>query len=209
MIVYWIAVSATHSSAVPAEQQEPRNLVPMTYFSHTNWQIGDRTLLPEGFQVNISEGRGVTDGGSETAPIVMDSTGVDTAASEASVQTVLESAVPEQSGSCEGQPDNVNVQRQRRSTKRRASKKERKSLRKEKVGESAALVVNTKTSVDVLWQDGTRSSKVNACSLIPVDHLGDHDFWPEQYVLEQGSDGDGLDNEVRRVGQCYHSTPYI
>ncbi|CAM6052072.1 unnamed protein product [Sphagnum compactum] len=140
VLVHWISASATHSSAVPSEQQEAKNLVPMMCFAHTNWQLGDRTLLPEG-KLN-----GVT----------MAGTHGDSAAAEA--------------------------------------------LKKDKMAERSALVVNTRTVVDVLWQDGTQSNQVSACSLIPVDHLGDHDFWPERYVLERGSDGEGLENEVRRVG---------
>ncbi len=73
-------------------------------------------------------------------------------------------------------------------------------LKKDKVAEKSALVVSTRTVLDVLWQDATRSNNVNTCSLIPVDHLGDHDFWPEQYVLERGADGEGMENEVRRAG---------
>ncbi|CAM6041957.1 unnamed protein product, partial [Sphagnum compactum] len=83
---------------------------------------------------------------------------------------------------------------------RRAAKKDQEVLKKDKVAERSALVVSTRTVLDVLWQDATRSNNVSACSLIPVDHLGDHDFWPEQYVLERGADGEGLENEVRRAG---------
>ncbi|CAK9218949.1 unnamed protein product [Sphagnum troendelagicum] len=152
VLVHWISASATHSSAVPSEQQEAKNLVPMMCFAHTNWQLGDRTLLPEG-KLN-----GVTMAGTHG---------------------------------------------KRRSSKqllRRAAKKDQEALKKDKMAERSALVVNTRTVVDVLWQDGTQSNQVSACSLIPVDHLGDHDFWPERYVLERGSDGEGLENEVRRVG---------
>ncbi|CAM6057198.1 unnamed protein product [Sphagnum tenellum] len=152
VLVHWISASATHSSAVPSEQQEAKNLVPMMCFAHTNWQLGDRTLLPEG-KLN-----GVTMAGTHG---------------------------------------------KRRSSKqllRRAAKKDQEALKKDKMAERSALVVNTRTVVDVFWQDGTQSNQVSACSLIPVDHLGDHDFWPERYVLERGSDGEGLENEVRRVG---------
>lgn len=66
--------------------------------------------------------------------------------------------------------------------------------------EMAALVMLTKTSVDVLWQNGTRSCGVPASSLVPVDYLGDHEFWPEQFVLERSSECEGFDKGVRRVG---------
>eukprot|EP01018_Ginkgo_biloba_P000173 Gb_40831 [translate_table: standard] len=41
---------------------------------------------------------------------------------------------------------------------------------------------------------------VDSKILFPVDNLGDHDFWPEHYVLEKGSDEDGGDSEAKRVG---------
>lgn len=36
VLVHWISASATHSSAVPSDQQEAKNLVPMMCFAHTN-----------------------------------------------------------------------------------------------------------------------------------------------------------------------------
>lgn len=192
-----------HSSAVPAEQQEPRDLVPMNYFTHTYWEIGDRALLPEGFRAHVGDSGAMSDGGSETG--IVDALKGDPISSVTLSEATAESGAPGPSGSGEAPADSSGgVPRQRRLSKqqlRRTTKRERKASRKDKNSESAALVVNTRTIVDVLWQDGTKSSKVSACSLIPVDHLGDHDFWPEQYVLEQGSDGDDLINEVRRVGQ--------
>ncbi|CAK9208764.1 unnamed protein product [Sphagnum jensenii] len=154
VLVHWISASATHSSAVPSEQQEAKNLVPMMCFAHTNWQLGDRTLLPEG-KLN-----GVTMAGThgDSAAAVLDEDFAENLEEEAQ-QSERDLLLP-----------------------------------------SSTLVVNTRTVVDVLWQDGTQSNQVSACSLIPVDHLGDHDFWPERYVLERGSDGEGLENEVRRVG---------
>lgn len=209
MVVYWIAVSALHSSAVPSEEQDPKDLVPMTFFNHTNWQIGDRALLPRGFKVPIEEAGGMSDAASEAG--ILDVRNGESSLSEGpSGSTVndgtgpppsADAAVDEVAGEA---ADGVTAPKQRKINKlRKVTRKERKALRKDKNVEKAALVVNTRTCVDVLWQDGTRSSKVNSCSLVPVEHLGDHDFWPEQYVLEQGPDGDDLDNEVRRIGKRF------
>lgn len=175
----------------------------MNYFTHTYWEIGDRALLPEGFRAHVGDSGVMSDGGSETG--LVEAVNGDPISSVTLSEATAESGAPGPSGSGEAPADSGGgVPRQRRLSKqqlRRTTKRERKASRKDKNSESAALVVNTRTIVDVLWQDGTKSSKVSACSLIPVDHLGDHDFWPEQYVLEQGSDGDDLINEVRRVGQ--------
>lgn len=209
VIVYWIAVSALHSSTVPSEEQDPRDLVPMTFFTHTNWQIGDRALLPQGFKVTVEEAGGMSDAASEAG--ALDLRNGEPASLEGPSGSTEENAagpIPPADETVnevkDGTADEVVAPKQRKINKlRKVTKKERKASRKDKNVEKAALVVNTRTRVDILWQDGSKSSQVNSCSLVPVEHLGDHDFWPEQYVLEQGPDGDELDNEVRRVGEHF------
>ncbi|KAA8519796.1 hypothetical protein F0562_014114 [Nyssa sinensis] len=49
------------------------------------------------------------------------------------------------------------------------------------------VIVKTKTKVDVLWQDGSHSLGLDSHSLIPVNIVDAHDFWPDQFVLEKGS----------------------
>ncbi|KAF9588429.1 hypothetical protein IFM89_010188, partial [Coptis chinensis] len=53
--------------------------------------------------------------------------------------------------------------------------------------EEIYVIVKKKTKVDVLWQDGTCSSGLDSQSLVPVNNVGDHEFWPEQFVLEKTS----------------------
>lgn len=48
-------------------------------------------------------------------------------------------------------------------------------------------IVKKKTKVDVLWQDGTFSVGLDSQSLLPVNSVGDHEFWPEQFVMEKSS----------------------
>ncbi|OIW06791.1 hypothetical protein TanjilG_11516 [Lupinus angustifolius] len=79
-------------------------------------------------------------------------------------------------------------------------RKEKKVRKKEESFEKALLIVNTRTKVDVAWQDGVIERKRDSTSLIPIDNLGDHEFVAEQYVVEKTSD-DGVDIcETRRVG---------
>eukprot|EP00873_Tetraselmis_striata_P008784 jgi/Tetstr1/429048/TSEL_019013.t1 len=54
-------------------------------------------------------------------------------------------------------------------------------------------VVQTRTLVDVQWQDGSVTKKLEARTLFPLVHFGDHDLWPEMYVEEVG---DGEDEEA-------------
>jgi ubiquitin-conjugating enzyme E2 O len=46
-------------------------------------------------------------------------------------------------------------------------------------------VSRTKTAVDVLWQNGSISVGLDPRTLVPISNLGDHDFWPNQFVLEK------------------------
>ncbi|KAF5200060.1 Ubiquitin-conjugating enzyme family protein [Thalictrum thalictroides] len=54
--------------------------------------------------------------------------------------------------------------------------------------ETIYVIVKKRTKVDVLWQDGTRSIGLDSQCLLPVNSVGDHEFWPEQFVLEKSSD---------------------
>ncbi|CAK7350588.1 unnamed protein product [Dovyalis caffra] len=49
------------------------------------------------------------------------------------------------------------------------------------------VIVKTKTIVDVVWQDGSCSQGLDSQSLLPVNIVNTHDFWPGQFVLEKGA----------------------
>ncbi|XP_031474358.1 probable ubiquitin-conjugating enzyme E2 24 [Nymphaea colorata] len=66
--------------------------------------------------------------------------------------------------------------------------------------EQAFVIVKRKVKVDVLWQDGRVSAALDSHALCPVDNIGDHDLWPEDVVLEKGSDEDGQDSGRKLVG---------
>nr|APB87922.1 ubiquitin-conjugating enzyme E2 24 [Dendrobium officinale] len=46
-------------------------------------------------------------------------------------------------------------------------------------------IAKTRIKVDVLWQNGQVSSGVYPEALLPVSNIGDHDFWPGQFVTEK------------------------
>ena len=80
-----------------------------------------------------------------------------------------------------------------------------------------ALVVRTQTRAVVAWQDGTISDEkvgnggscenggeeadnsdrgsIPASRLLPITHLDDHDFWPDDFVIERLDDDDESDDE--------------
>ncbi|KAH1035518.1 hypothetical protein GYH30_055478 [Glycine max] len=79
-------------------------------------------------------------------------------------------------------------------------RKDKRARKKEESFEKALLIANTRTKVDVAWQDGTIERGLNSTSLIPIDNPGDHEFVSEQYVVEKTSDDGESISEARRVG---------
>ncbi|XP_031476146.1 probable ubiquitin-conjugating enzyme E2 23 isoform X1 [Nymphaea colorata] len=79
-------------------------------------------------------------------------------------------------------------------------KRDKRAKRKEEAFEKALLIANTVTKVDVIWQDGVRQNGIFSKDLIPIDDTGDHEFYPEQYVVEKTSNEDEDIPAVKRVG---------
>uniref|UniRef100_A0A5B6ZUE8 E2 ubiquitin-conjugating enzyme n=1 Tax=Davidia involucrata TaxID=16924 RepID=A0A5B6ZUE8_DAVIN len=79
-------------------------------------------------------------------------------------------------------------------------KRDKKARKKEENFERALLIVNTKTRVDVAWQDGKTECRLDSTTLIPIDSPSDHEFVAEQYVVEKATDDSNDTCEVRRVG---------
>ncbi|KAG1675351.1 (E3-independent) E2 ubiquitin-conjugating enzyme UBE2O [Nymphon striatum] len=53
-------------------------------------------------------------------------------------------------------------------------------------------VLNTRTIVDVMWQDGTREKDIPASELFPVNHVEDHEYFPGDFIVES-KDGASVD----------------
>jgi ubiquitin-conjugating enzyme E2 O len=63
------------------------------------------------------------------------------------------------------------------------------------------IVSNTRTTVDVLWQDGTLQRGVPSSSVVPFVTLNEHEFFPGQYVVDNApaAAGDGRLGIVRSL----------
>ncbi|XP_051134952.1 probable ubiquitin-conjugating enzyme E2 24 [Andrographis paniculata] len=61
-----------------------------------------------------------------------------------------------------------------------------------------AVIIKTKTKVDVLWQDGSLSMALDSHLLLPINVVDGHDFWPEMFVLEKGTGT--LDDSQKKWG---------
>ncbi|WOK95681.1 putative ubiquitin-conjugating enzyme E2 24 isoform X2 [Canna indica] len=62
------------------------------------------------------------------------------------------------------------------------------------------VITKTKSKVDVLWQNGERSVGLDPQTLSPVSNAGDHDFWPEQFVMEKVTSEEICIPKIHRLG---------
>ncbi|XP_042492124.1 probable ubiquitin-conjugating enzyme E2 24 [Macadamia integrifolia] len=66
--------------------------------------------------------------------------------------------------------------------------------------EETYIIMKRKIKVDVLWQDGSHSSGLDSQLLFPVFNVGDHEFWPEQFVQEKMTYDDPHVSSCQRLG---------
>ncbi|XP_062200148.1 probable ubiquitin-conjugating enzyme E2 23 isoform X2 [Phragmites australis] len=97
----------------------------------------------------------------------------------------------------EGSQDNATFRKKFRKV---FLKKDKRTKRRDENFERALLIANTYTKVDVIWQDGTKEYGVSSTSLIPIHSPNDHEFFPEQYVVDKISNDGDDSSEPKRVG---------
>lgn len=230
VFVYWIASAGygPYSSTAPAEEQSPKNLKLLSCFAHANWQLGDWCLLPSSvLSSSVSVDKGISKLElNVSANNILDSnqTGSGCDSEEATVEetngnkdTMDLDPVDALEGNEKSNPSHdssscsssISVSKEpiheawplhRKKIRKVVIRKEKRARKKEESFEKALLISNTRTRIDVAWQDGTIERELNSTNLIPIDNPGDHEFVSEQYVVEKTSD-DGEDlSEARRVG---------
>ncbi|KAK4405362.1 putative ubiquitin-conjugating enzyme E2 23 [Sesamum angolense] len=217
------------SATTPAEEQAPKNLKLLSCFSHTNWQLGDWCLLLSSQELSCTtfnkglskpdshdsakdepESTEVSDESDAEVAAIVESTrntkliGNDSEVSlckngeisdnNVSAERLCNSSVP---ASKEGAHETWPLHRKK--MRKVVVRKDKKTRKKVENFERALLIINTKTKVDVIWQDGTIRQGLDSTSLIPIDSPGDHEFVAEQYVVEKAADSDEA-VETRRVG---------
>ena len=203
----------------------------LDFFAHTCWQLGDVAIVEESAPsvaaTAAAHGAREDDGGAQAAEEQgYDADEVDdddrgnsaTAASPTMVaqqaptenhDTTASSAAPASDKRDKDKPPRGASGRRRGGAATAAATARRGSSRRPKYPMDpiapTARVCLTRTSVDVLWQDGTVSRGVGTRQLIPVTHLGDNDFWPDEYVVHRGEgalDGLGDDSDDDNSGDA-------
>lgn len=267
VFVYWVASASpsygSGAGSVPSEEQKPKNLMPLTCFSHANWQLGDWCLLHasppvgealssvksegpsndyephiEGLEESLDDENKDSDASSCTESsgtalrdhkaFQYKTNGIrnlKNASSAENLEVKCDSLDNGNSMNIDGNSENVKNNHStasgscssslsvlkepiheswpihRKKIRKIVVRRDKKARRRGETFEKALLIVNTMTKVDVAWQDATREFGRDSKSLIPVNIPGDHEFCPEQYVVEKPSSEDVSDSsEVRRVG---------
>ncbi|OMO92729.1 Ubiquitin-conjugating enzyme, E2 [Corchorus olitorius] len=229
VFIYWIASAGygPDSSTAPAEEQNPKNLKLLSCFAHANWQVGDWCLLPimsqsspldKGLSKLQLDGSMKNRGNQDKLDCECDSEEVTLEESNDNSESIDLDAMPTpddnnantetketaaigtkaspESSSCSS---SFSVHYHRKKIRKVVLKKDKKAKKKVENFERALLIVNSRTRVDVAWQDGTIEHGVDATTLIPIETPGDQEFVAEQYVVEKSSDDDDA-YEPRRVG---------
>lgn len=228
VFIYWIASAGygPDSSTTPAEEQSPKNLKLLSCFAHTNWQLGDWCLLPTpplSSSTLLDKGLsklGLHDCGHPQKRLESDSDIVTSEELNENSESMdidahnslnvngrnFECNVSIESGSCSSslsvskEPIHESWPLHRKKIRKVVVRRDKKARKKEENFERAFLIVNTKTRVDVAWQDGTTECRLDSTKLIPIDSPGDHEFVTEQYVVEKTADESDDAGEIRRVG---------
>lgn len=217
------------SSTAPAEEQSPKKLKLLSCFSHANWQLGDWCLLPSStpassnllytglskLELDDSLNNELESSQPEKEVALEESidhgefinTDADTVLDpKAPLESVTRCTASSESSSCSS---SLSVAKEtlhepwplhRKKIRKVVLKRDKKIRRKEENFEKALQIVNTRTKVDVVWQDGQIERCLDSTKLIPIETPGDHEFVAEQYVIEKAADDDDYVGEVRRVG---------
>ncbi|KAI4329785.1 hypothetical protein MLD38_028131 [Melastoma candidum] len=212
--VYWIASAGcgADSSTAPAEEQSPKNLKLLSCFSHANWQLGDWCLLPS--TKDGSDGvnpvglcRDHVKSGSDSSPARNPSESAESVFDDVNDPSDVRVGCngSSESSSCSSslspaKPSNEFWSLHRKKMRKVIFRREKKNRKKEENFEKALQIVNTLTTVDILWQDGKIESRVCSVDLVPIETPGDHEFVAEQYVVEKSTDDEESNVEGRRVG---------
>lgn len=218
------------SSTAPAEEQSPKNLKLLSCFAHANWKLGDWCLLPslalsssapsdnglpkselhdsiysELDSTQMGSGCDSEEVSLEESNENNESMDLDLVAAMDGNDRNVQVTEPEFSScgsslSVSKDPVHESLPLHRKKIRKVVVRRDKKARRKEESFERALSIVNTRTKVDVAWQDGTTGCGLDSTSLIPIDSPGDHEFVAEQYVVEKASDDGDDAGEGRRVG---------
>ncbi|XP_073312323.1 probable ubiquitin-conjugating enzyme E2 23 [Primulina huaijiensis] len=218
------------SDNTPDEEQSPKNLKLLSCFAHTIWQLGDWCLLPLAVESSLTlldkepsklEAQDFVKYEQESAETDDNSDAEMATNEELTGNGVLmqhdsealfnknikssENSALAGSSLCSSVTSLKEAVHEtwplhRKKIRKVVVRKDKKARKKVENFERALLIINTKTKVDVAWQDGTIKLGMDSTSLIPIDSLGDHEFVAEQYVVEKAADDSNDATEIRRVG---------
>ncbi|KAH7518397.1 probable ubiquitin-conjugating enzyme E2 23 [Ziziphus jujuba] len=218
------------SSTAPAEEQSPKNLKLLSCFAHTNWQLADWCLIsPSTLSTSAHLEKGVSKlelhdsvnseldsmqlgSGCDSEESMQEESNVNESLDLEPVTALVEtngitgSNASNESSSCgrslsvSKEPVHETWPLHRKKIRKVVVKRDKKARKKEENFEKALLIVNSRTEVDIAWQDGKIERGLNSTNLIPIDSPGDHEFVAEQYVVEKASDNSEDACEARRVG---------
>ena len=199
-VVRWVAVNQLHTgdSTQPMEVVDGRKLQVLEAFAHTWWQLGDMALL----DMRLLDVDPCPKGDASTFDAGETAEGHSADADTDSAAAMSDGARAQGGGAAAASTQAAARRRPARGARgtgrfRATGSKDLQGAGRRKGGlrddcSKCVEIIGTCTTVEVTWQDGTVESNVRTIDLVPVKHMGAHDFFPEEYVVEK-MDDDTLD----------------
>ncbi|KAK9804890.1 hypothetical protein WJX72_010490 [[Myrmecia] bisecta] len=167
----------------PPEFVSAEELLPFSYFCRDNWHLGQWGILSSEYDPATVTG--------PNSPWTQGAPGP--AAAAMASQQRQHSVFEREPAMDEDWPVvHPNVSRQRAKNRKRNARRRghRHETQAPQVPElpPTAQVINTRTVVDVRWQDGGLEQGLAAAECLPFEQQDDHDFWPEDVVEEKADE---------------------
>ncbi|KAJ1468195.1 hypothetical protein T484DRAFT_1856181 [Baffinella frigidus] len=173
--VRWIASSGEDPGEDAGQPRDvvARNLFPLSAFMHTWWRLGDYALLEPRYASDASA--------SVSAPGSGSATGSARAAGsdQAGGGSAAVGGVARPASHAEAKPGDVFEP---------AGVQGGGSVRGGVFGDDRARcveLIETSSRVSVTWQNGHVQQGLRTKDLVHVSHMGAHDFWPDEFVMEK------------------------
>jgi ubiquitin-conjugating enzyme E2 O len=192
------AADAPEGAEEPEEVQRAFELQRLAAFDDNTWQLGDRALIDRQ-TLRLAAGSSGESGAErqqqQVPPPASEATAAAATGGEAATDEGDEAEEEDEEEEASGARGGARRRRGRRGRRGGAARKATAAAAADAAAAAAAaagdettavaVVIGTATFADVRWQDGSVSHNVPAVDLVPITHLVDTDFWPDEFVVEK------------------------
>nr|XP_020163401.1 probable ubiquitin-conjugating enzyme E2 23 [Aegilops tauschii subsp. strangulata] len=203
VLVHWVASAygdtdeQFHHESAPPAYQNPENLMYFCCAYECSWGVGDRCFLREGTAASPSSEIDSLHDPQHQSPLQSDDS------SSSDEEEEVEPSPPSLTAGLATAPVDKEERFYRKQLRKpmfvRHRGRARRGYQLQPEPLRTMTVSRTRTTVDVLWQDGTRHHGVPSTSLNPFDMMNEHEVFPGQYVIDARDDDDFTAESTERL----------